>query len=53
MTEEQATKVMDAADGTRTAYVKVIKIGEAKTAAARGAGLADRPVTRRGALPGL
>ena len=37
MTEEQASKVLAAATGTGNAYVKVIRIGEARTAATHAA----------------
>jgi len=37
MTEEQASEVLATAAGTATAYVKVIKIGEARTAATHAA----------------
>ena len=37
MTEEQASKVLAAARGTGNAYVKVIRIGEARTAATHAA----------------
>ncbi len=37
MTEEQATEVLETVKGTTGAYVKVIRIGEARTAAAHAA----------------
>jgi integrase len=43
MTEEQATKVLETAKDTTGAYVKVIKIGEAKTAATHTATEDNQP----------
>ena len=42
MTEEQASKVLATASGTTTGYVKVIKIGEARTAATHAATEGDQ-----------
>jgi integrase len=42
MTEEQASKVLAAARGTENVYVKVIKIGQARTAASHAAAEDDQ-----------
>jgi len=54
MTEEQAGKVLEAASGQPTSFVKVVKVGQAKCAATHAATEADRLAcgtwTRRGPL---
>ncbi len=54
MTEEQAGKVLEAAGGQPTSFVKVVKVGQAKCAATHAATeaneLACGTLTRRGAL---
>ena len=54
MTEEQAGKVLEAAGGQPTSFVKVVKVGQAKCAATHAATEADELAcgtwTRRGAL---
>jgi integrase len=55
MTEEQANKVLATAKGTGTAYVKVIRIGEARTAATHAATVDNQVACgnkpRKGAAP--